>query len=58
LPSGAAVEIDLPHGGGSVTARVVRCGAGELAVVFSSEAAALARIDSALDALATARRAA
>jgi methyl-accepting chemotaxis protein len=58
MQPGAVVEVDLPHAGGPVTARVVRCGAGELALVFGSEAAALARVDRALDALATTRRAA
>ena len=58
LPAGTAVELDLPDAGGAVTARVVRCDGGEVAVVFSSDAAALARIDRALDALANVRRAA
>jgi methyl-accepting chemotaxis protein len=58
LPTGAALEVELPAGGGSVPARVVRCGNGELAVVFSSEAHALSQIDQALSVLTQSRRAA
>jgi methyl-accepting chemotaxis protein len=58
LPTGAAVEVELPAGGGTVPARVVRCGNGELAVVFSSEAHALSQIDQALTVLTQSRRAA
>jgi methyl-accepting chemotaxis protein len=56
LPSGTALEVDLPQGGEAVIARVVRCGAGELAVVFSADAAAFKRIDRTMDALSSARR--
>jgi methyl-accepting chemotaxis protein len=45
MPTGTQVEIDLPDAGGSVPARVVRCGNGELGVVFGSEPQALQRID-------------
>jgi methyl-accepting chemotaxis protein len=58
LPSGTQLDIDLPHADEPVPARVVRCNGGELAVVFGSDAAALARIDRTLDALAQVRRAA
>ena len=55
---GTAVTVDLPSAGGEVAARVVRRDAGGLAVVFSSEATALARIDRALSALQQVARAA
>ena len=58
LAAGTNVEVDLPEAGGSVTARVVRCGNGSMAVVFSGEPAVLARIDRAMDALPRLRRAA
>lgn len=58
LPPGAVLEVELPEGGGSVSARVARCGDGELCVVFSAEPATLARIDRALEALMGTRRAA
>ena len=45
LPTGTQVEVELPDAGGPVTARVVRCGNGELGVVFGSEPQALQRID-------------
>jgi methyl-accepting chemotaxis protein len=45
MPTGTQVEVELPDAGGPVPARVVRCGNGELAVVFGSEAQALQRID-------------
>jgi methyl-accepting chemotaxis protein len=45
MPTGTQVEIELPDAGGSVPARVVRCGGGELGVVFGSEPQALQRID-------------
>ena len=45
MPTGTQVEIELPDAGGSVLARVVRCGNGELGVVFGSEPQALQRID-------------
>ena len=58
LAAGAPLEIELRGAGGSVTGRVVRCGKGGLAVVFSSDPAALARIDGALDTFAPQRAAA
>jgi methyl-accepting chemotaxis protein len=58
LVAGTAVDVDLPGAGGWVAARVVRRDADMLAVVFSSEATALARIDRALDAFQPAARAA
>ena len=48
VSAGTELEVDLPNGGGTVTARVVRSGGGELAVVFSAETQALAKIDRAL----------
>ena len=58
LPAGMAVEIDLSGTGGTVPARVGRCGRGELALVFSSEPHALARIDRFLETVTQERRAA
>jgi methyl-accepting chemotaxis protein len=58
VSAGTELETELPNGGGTVTARVVRSGGGELAVVFSAESQALARIDRALAALTQTRRAA
>jgi len=55
---GAEIDIELPNAGGAITARVVRSGGGTLAVVFHQDAAALARIDRALDAIAVKREAA
>ena len=45
MPTGTQVEVELPDAGGAVPARVVRCGNGELGVVFGSEPQALQRID-------------
>jgi methyl-accepting chemotaxis protein len=45
LPAGMTLEIELPEAAGTMPARVVRSGNGELAVVFSSEPQALRRID-------------
>jgi methyl-accepting chemotaxis protein len=58
LPAGTALELDLPGADGPMPARVVRCGNGELAVVFSSEPQALARIDRVLAGMTQTRRAA
>ncbi len=58
LPTGTALEVELPEGGGTVPARVVRCGNGQVAVVFSSEPQALAQIDQVLSVLTQTRRAA
>ena len=51
LAPGTAVTVELPEAAGEVPARVVRRDAAGLAVVFSSDAAALVRIDRVLDAL-------
>ena len=56
VSAGTELELELPNGGGTVTARVVRSGGGELAVVFGAEPQALARIDRALAALTQTRR--
>ncbi len=45
LAQGSELRVELPAGGGMVTARVARSGDGELAVVFSSEREALVAID-------------
>lgn len=58
VPAGTELEVELPNGGGTVTARVARSGGGELAVVFSAESQALARIDRALAAMTQTRQAA
>jgi methyl-accepting chemotaxis protein len=58
VATGTAVEVELPNTGGSVGARAVRCGGGELALVFRAEPGALAIIDRALDALTSSRAAA
>lgn len=52
LGAGAAVEIELPNGGGNVTGRVVRSDGQEVGLVFGGDPATLASIDRALDALA------
>ena len=51
LTAGSPLEVELPGGGGGVAARAVRSEGGRLAVVFSSEPAAIARIDRAIDAI-------
>ena len=58
LPAGTALEIELPDAAGTVPARVVRCGDGQLGMVFSSEPQALERIDRFLGGLTQSRRAA
>jgi methyl-accepting chemotaxis protein len=58
LAVGTPFEIDLEGAGGSVAGRVVRGDGGGLAVVFSSDPAALARIDRVLDLLTSMREAA
>jgi hypothetical protein len=55
---GTLVEIDLPGRAGTVTARVVRSGGGELAVVFNANPQSLAGIDRILEGLAQTRHAA
>ena len=51
LPAGTPLELDLPAAGGSVTARVARCGGGTLIAVFSAERSVLERLDRTLDAI-------
>jgi methyl-accepting chemotaxis protein len=51
VPPGSELEITLPGGGGTVGARVARCEAGMLALAFRQDAASLARLDAALDAI-------
>jgi hypothetical protein len=58
LPAGTQLEVELPDGGGTVPARVVRCSNGELAVVFSAEPHVLQLIDRYLTGLTQGRRAA
>jgi len=58
LMPGTLVEIDLPGRAGTVTARVVRSGGGELAVVFNANPQSLAGIDRILEGLAQTRHAA
>jgi methyl-accepting chemotaxis protein len=58
LSAGTSLEVDLPEAGGAVPARVVWSGKGELAIVFSSEPAALERIDRALAGMVPRRAAA
>jgi len=58
LTPGTVVEIDLPEGAGMVTARAVRSGDNEIAVVFQTDPAILARVDRTLDHLTDVRRAA
>jgi methyl-accepting chemotaxis protein len=58
LPAGAALQVELPNTETPISARVARCGGGELAVVFSSEAKVLVLIDRALDVLTKGRQAA
>jgi hypothetical protein len=57
LPSGSALEVELPAVG-VVAARVARAGPNGLALVFSSDPAALARIDRALEVIGGRRAAA
>jgi methyl-accepting chemotaxis protein len=58
VAAGSEVEIELPNAAGMVTGRVARSDGHELAVVFAGDAANLARVDRALDALGAAREAA
>jgi methyl-accepting chemotaxis protein len=58
LPPGTALDVELPEANGTVPARVVRCGDGELAVVFSSQPKAQAQIERALTMLTATRQAA
>ncbi|HEX3574189.1 MAG TPA: methyl-accepting chemotaxis protein [Rhodopila sp.] len=51
LPPGTSLDIDLPGNGGTIPARVVRCGGGTMTTVFSAEPAILTLIDRCLDAL-------
>jgi methyl-accepting chemotaxis protein len=58
LTVGDEVGIELPDADGAIAARVVRSGAGILAVVFHQDATDLARLDRVLDALTNAQKAA
>jgi methyl-accepting chemotaxis protein len=51
LPSGTAVELDLPNAGGKVTGRVFRSNDGDMGLVFAGDPANRERIDRALDSL-------
>ncbi len=53
LAAGTTVEIDLPNAGGKVAGRVVRSDGKEMGLVFGADAANAARIDRALDTLAS-----
>jgi methyl-accepting chemotaxis protein len=52
LPAGTAVELDLPHGAGTVTGCVVHGDGQEMGIMFGNEPGNLARVDRALDVLA------
>ena len=58
LAAGTEVSVELPDAGQAVVARVIRSGAGFLAVSFHQDPAALTQIDRALEAVARIRRAA
>ncbi|MEJ0014993.1 MAG: methyl-accepting chemotaxis protein [Acetobacteraceae bacterium] len=58
LAAGTSLEVELPGAGGGVSARVVRCGSGTVAVVFGSDPAALLRIDRAVETVTGRRKAA
>ena len=52
LPVGAAIELDLPQAGGTVTGQVIRSAGQDAAIMFASDPTNIARVDRALDALA------
>ena len=58
LKPGSSVEVDLPGAAGRVPGRVARTVDRQVAVVFSSEASALERIDRAVDSIQAMRKAA
>ncbi|MBS0639025.1 MAG: MCP four helix bundle domain-containing protein [Proteobacteria bacterium] len=58
LKAGTPIEIELPSGAGTVTGRIVRRAGNGLGVVFASDAASMARIDRAMDAISGVRSAA
>ena len=53
LAAGTTVEIELPNSGGKVAGRVVRSDGKEMGLVFGADPANAARIDRALDTLAS-----
>ncbi len=53
VPLGHEVEVDLPDAGGSVSGRVMRSGAGVLALAFSEDGTTFARLERALASVAT-----
>jgi hypothetical protein len=53
LPAGTMAEIDLPNTDGKVTARVISSDGSDIRLAFAGEPANLARVDRALDALAS-----
>ena len=58
LPAGQEIEIDLPDGGGTVSARVVRGGGELLAIVFRQDDATADRVSRTIEALGQRRIAA
>jgi methyl-accepting chemotaxis protein len=58
LPAGQEVEFGLPHVSGMVPGRVVRCGAGFLALVFRQDHATADRVNDAIQTLGHRRTAA
>jgi methyl-accepting chemotaxis protein len=53
LPAGTSVEVELPNASGKLMGRVTRADGRELALAFSTDAASAARIDRAMDELAS-----
>jgi methyl-accepting chemotaxis protein len=58
LPTGIMVELELPHGAGKASARMVRSDGREMALVFNGDPESVARIDKAMDLLSSRRAAA
>jgi methyl-accepting chemotaxis protein len=58
LTPGTSIEVELPGAEGRVTGRVARSGDQQVAVVFSADPSAVSRIDRALAAIQTRRKAA
>jgi methyl-accepting chemotaxis protein len=58
LPTGILIELELPHGAGKASGRMVRSDGREMALVFNGDPASLARIDKAMDLLSSRRAAA
>ena len=57
LPTGILIELELPHGAGKASGRMVRSDGREMALVFNGDPASLARIDKAMDLLSSRRAA-